>query len=83
MKAWEMQTAKAKFSEVVKQAAEGAPQEMTLHGQPVAVLISSDLFEKLSGARNSLVDFMRRSPLAGLEEIQFLRDRCLPRKVRL
>jgi len=83
MKSWQLQTAKAKFSEVVKQAAEGAPQEITLHGQPVAVLISSDLYERLSGSRDSLVDFMRRSPLAGYEDIAFPRDRSLSRKVKL
>jgi prevent-host-death family protein len=83
MKTWQLQAAKAKFSEVVKQAAESGPQEITLHGHPVAVVISRDLFDRLSGNGESLADFMRKSPLHGREEVVLARDRSLPRKVRL
>ena len=40
MQTWQIQTAKARFSELVKQAAEDGPQEITLHGKPVAVVLS-------------------------------------------
>jgi len=83
MKTWQLQAAKAKFSEVVKQAAESGPQEITLHGRPVAVVISRDLFEKLSGNGESLADFMRKSPLLGREDVDLARDRSLPRSVKL
>ena len=32
MQSWQMQTAKARFSEVVKHAADEGPQEITVHG---------------------------------------------------
>ena len=83
MQSWQMQTAKARFSEVVKNAADEGPQEITVHGRPVAVIISPELFDRLSGNQNSLVDFMRQSPLYGREEITFERDRSLPREVDL
>lgn len=81
MQSWQMQAAKARFSELVKHAAQEGPQDITLHGRSVAVVISRELFDRLSGNEQSLVDFMRASPLAGHEEIEFQRNRSLPRKV--
>jgi prevent-host-death family protein len=81
MQSWQLQTAKARFSEVVKHAADEGPQEITVHGRSVAVVVSRELFDRLSGNHNSLVDFMRQSPLYGQEDITFERDRSLPRKV--
>ena len=83
MHTWQMQTAKARFSEVVKQAADDGPQEITVHGRSVAVVISKELFDRLSGNEASLVDFMRRSPLYGSEDISFERDRSLTRELDL
>lgn len=83
MQSWQMQTAKARFSELVKNAAQEGPQDITLHGRSVAVVVSRELFDRLSGNELSLVDFMRASPLAGLDEIDFERDRSLPRELAL
>jgi prevent-host-death family protein len=82
MQSWQMQTAKARFSELVKSAAQQGPQDITLHGQSVAVVVSRALFDRLSGNEQSLVDFMRASPLAGHEEIEFERNRSLPREIK-
>jgi prevent-host-death family protein len=81
MQTWQMQTAKARFSEVVKHAADDGPQEITVHGRSVAIVISRELFDRLSGNQSSLVDFMRQSPLYGSDDIEFERDRSLPREV--
>ena len=83
MQTWQMQTAKARFSELMKQAADHGPQEITLHGRPVAVVISREEFDRLSGGAASLVEFMQQSPLYGLEDeaLEFERDRSLPREV--
>lgn len=81
MSTWQMQTAKARFSDLVKQAAEDGPQEITVHGRPVAVVLSRELFDRLSGGGESLVDFMRHSPLATQDDVEFERDRSLPREV--
>ena len=43
--------------------------------------VAQALFDRLSGNQNSLVDFMRQSPLYGREDIAFERDRSLPREV--
>ena len=83
MHTWQMQTAKARFSEVVKQAADDGPQEITVHGRSVAVVISKELFDRLSGNEASLVDFMRQSPLHGSDDITFERDPSPPREVDL
>jgi prevent-host-death family protein len=81
MQRWQMQTAKARFSEVVKRATDEGPQEVTMHGRSVAVVISRELFDRLSGNQNSLVDFMQQSPLYGQEDIVLERDHSLPREV--
>jgi prevent-host-death family protein len=81
MQSWQMQTAKARFSELVRHAAEEGPQEITLHGRSVAVVMSRKLFDRFFGNGQSLVDFMQASPLAGHDEIAFVRDRGLPREV--
>lgn len=83
MTTWQIQTAKARFSDVVKRAADEGPQEITVHGRSVAVVVSRELFDQLSGSGESLVAFMRKSPLAGDEDIVVERDRSLPREVEL
>jgi len=81
MQRWQMQTAKARFSELVKHAAHQGPQDITLHGRSVAVVVSRELFDRLSGNEQSLVDFMCASPLHGREDIQLDRNRSLPREI--
>jgi len=83
MRHWQMQEAKAKLSEVIKDAEREGPQEITLHGKPVAVVLSREDYERLTGTGESLVDFMRRSPLYGVEEVNLERDRSLTREVEL
>ena len=83
MHAWQMQEAKARLSEVVKLAESEGPQDITLHGRSVAVVLSRAAFERLSGNEYSLVEFMRQSPLYGLEEFEFERDRSATREVAL
>lgn len=81
MQTWQMQTAKARFSDIVKRAADEGPQEITVHGRPVAVVVSRELFDRLCGGGESLVSFMRNSPLVGQEDVVLERDRSLPREV--
>ena len=44
---WQLQSAKAKFSEVVELCAAEGPQTITKHGRPVAHLISHADYELL------------------------------------
>jgi len=78
---WQMQEAKARLSEVVKRAESEGPQDITLHGQSVAVVVSRRTFERLSGSDQSLVEFMRRSPLYAMDEISFERNASLTRGI--
>ncbi len=81
MHTWQLQDAKARLSELVKRAQQ-APQRITVHGKPVAVVVSQAAFESLSAAPSSLVDFMRASPLAeltGADAPAFGRDRSRTR----
>jgi len=80
---WQMQEEKARLSELVKRAESEGPQNITLHGRSVAVVLSREAFERLAGSSRSLVDFMRQSPLYGLDEIELERDRSLTREIEL
>ncbi|MBB5015858.1 type II toxin-antitoxin system Phd/YefM family antitoxin [Rehaibacterium terrae] len=83
MRAWQIQEAKAHFSELVREAEQDGPQEITWHGRPVAVVLSRSEYERLTGTGQSLVEFMRRSPLHGAEDIDLDRDRSPTREVPL
>ena len=77
---WQLQEAKARLSEVIRKAADEGPQDITLHGRPAAVVISSQEYRKLKQRRESFVHFMRHSPLAGAK-IDFAREQTATRKV--
>lgn len=82
MALWQLQEAKARLSEVVKKAAKEGPQEITVHGVPAAVVISSKEYERLKHPRGSFVEFMRSSPLYGLE-LDLRREQTLARKAEI
>jgi antitoxin Phd len=67
MSIWQLQEAKARLSEVIKKAKEEGPQSITVHGSPTAVIISSKEYERLKHPQGSFVEFMRRSPLYGVD----------------
>ena len=83
MHTWQMQEAKARLSEALKLAESEGPQDITVHGRSVAVVVSRATFERLSGSGQSLVDFIRQSPLHGLEELDFERDKSVTRDLTL
>jgi antitoxin Phd len=79
---WQLQEAKARLSEVVKKAAQEGPQHITLHGEPAAVVLSEADYQRLRKRPMRFVDFIRTSPLKGVE-LDLTRDRTMPRKVSL
>jgi prevent-host-death family protein len=83
MRTWQIQEAKARLSEVIKDAEREGPQELTSHGRSVAVVVSRAEFDRLAGTGESFVAFMRRSPLYGQENIELERDHSLTREVEL
>ena len=83
MQTWQMQTAKARFSDVVRCAKQDGPQDITVHGRSVAVVLSRELFDRISGNTESLLEFMQQSPLCGRDDIEFERDQSLAREIEL
>ena len=63
---WQLQEAKAMFSEVVRSAS-NEPQIITVHGKESAVILSIEEYKKLSSPKESLVSFMQQSPLASVK----------------
>jgi len=67
METWQLQDAKARLSELVKRACAEGPQEITLRGEPAAVVLSLKAYEKLKAKKPSLAAFLQASPLKGVE----------------
>jgi len=61
------------------------PQEITLRGVPAVVVLSRQDYDRLTRQKDaeSLVDFMRRSPLYGEGDLKFERDQSPTREVDL
>lgn len=79
MRIWQLQEAKARLSEVIKQASKEGPQTITMRGEPTAIVISRNDYDRLKHPRGSFVDFMRKSPLYGIE-LALKREQTLTRK---
>lgn len=82
MQTWQIQEAKAKMSELIKRA-QAQPQDITLHGKSVAVVISRETYNRVFQADMSLVEFMRCSPLYDADDVEFERDKSLTREVSI
>jgi len=66
---WQLQTAKARFSEVFGRARSEGPQWITRQGKEAVVILPAEEFERLTGRTRqprSLVKFFADSPLAKL-----------------
>lgn len=79
---WQLQEAKNRLSEVVRKARSEGPQVITLHGADAAVVVSAKDFVKLSGRKGKLVEFLRSSPLTGVD-LDLARSRDTGRKIKL
>ncbi len=65
---WQLQDAKARFSEVFRRARSRGPQRITRHGKEAVVVIPAEEYERLARRKRqsqSLVEFFRNSPLVG------------------
>lgn len=82
VQSWQLQEAKAKFSELVRKATLEGPQEVTVRGQEQVVVISKKTYEALLNPKLSFWEFMSNSPLRGVE-LDLKRDRSLPRDISL
>lgn len=66
---WKLGEAKAKFSRVVRLAASGQPQRVTVRGKDAVVIVAADEFERLRAraASESLHELLCQSPLSRLD----------------
>jgi prevent-host-death family protein len=82
---WQVQTAKARFSELFRLARAQGPQRITRQGKEGVVMISDEQYERLTAKSRqpkSLVQFFRESPLAGVE-LNLERDQDTGRDIDL
>ena len=83
--AWQVQTAKARFSEVFRLARTEGPQRITRQAKEGVVMISDEQYDRLmvkSRQPKSLVQFFRESPLVGIE-LDLERDKDTGRDIEL
>jgi len=82
---WQLQTAKARFSELFRLARTAGPQLITRQGKEGVVMLPVEQFDQLvnrSRQPKSLVPFFRQSPLVGLE-LHLDRDKDRGRDIEL
>jgi antitoxin Phd len=72
---WQIQEAKARFSEMVDRTLREGPQTVTRHGKPVAVLVRADQYQRLRTGGKTFKALLASAPLAGLE-IRRSRDKA-------
>lgn len=63
-------------------ASSGKPQEITLRGKPAVVVLSAQQYEKLKQPKQTFVNFLRQSPLIGID-INIERDKTSMRDIEL
>src|ERR1700740_3816811 len=67
---WQIQSAKARFSEVFRRARTEGPQRITKQGKEGVVMLAEEQYQRLVGKSHqpkSLVQFFRQSPFVGVE----------------
>jgi antitoxin Phd len=82
MQTWQLQTAKARLSEVVRKALLKKPQEITLRGKDAVVVLSKETYDALVKPKPSFTQFMQQSPLVGMN-LELNRDHSLTRQIDL
>lgn len=82
MKAWQIQQAKQRLSEVIRLAGSEGPQMITSRGDPVVWVISDKEYLELMSHQESIVDFFQRSPHRDID-LAIERRKDGPRTVEL
>lgn len=81
---WQLQDAKAHFSELVRRVRSEGPQHVTVHGRDAVVVISVEEFRRREGERTgaALIAALQESPYREIE-IEPQRERMPVRDVGL
>jgi prevent-host-death family protein len=66
---WKLEDAKARFSELVRQAHVEGPQAVTVRGRRAVVVLDADEYDRLAAPKpsQSLVAFLESLPMAALD----------------
>jgi len=69
LRRWKLEDAKARFSELVREARESGPQRVTVYGKDAVVVVSANEFDRLKSKSEAptLHGLLARSPLKDLE----------------
>lgn len=78
---WQLQEAKAKLSQLVKQASL-EPQFISVHGEKAVVVLSVHDFNQLVQPKDNFWQFMQKSPLKGVN-LSLKRSKDTPRDIDL
>ncbi len=79
---WQIQEAKAKFSQLVHDSTEKGHQIITKNGDPIAVILSIKDYDKIIHPKNSLLNFFKNAPYPEFD-LDIQRSKDLPREVEL
>ena len=79
---WQLQEAKNKLSQVVKEARRSGPQIITVRGEDAAVILSMDEYRRLTQKKDNLADFFMNSPLRN-SGVEIERDQDFGRDIEL
>ncbi|MEK7465909.1 MAG: type II toxin-antitoxin system prevent-host-death family antitoxin [Planctomycetota bacterium] len=77
-----MQDAKNRFSEVVERALREGPQYVTRRGKEAVVVVAIDEFRKARAPRETLFEFLQKSPMRGVR-LDLRRPRDMGRRIDL
>ena len=79
---WQLQEAKGNLSQLVKRAANGDAQTVTVHGKPAAVVVSAEEYARLIRRKGKLSAALLQPGLA-IEDLDLSRSRDTGRHVEL
>ena len=79
---WQLQQAKGNFSQLVKRAASGDAQTVTVHGKPAAVVVSAAEYARLTARWGKLSSALLQ-PELGAEDLDIERSDDTGRDVDL
>jgi len=80
---WQLQEAKNKLSQLIKEALSGEVQVVTVHGKPAAVVVSAAEYARLTRPRRGkLSAALLRPDIAG-DDLDLSRSRDTGREIQL
>lgn len=79
---WQLQEAKGNLSQLIKRAASGDAQVVTVHGKPTAVVVSAEEYARLTRRQGKLSAALLHPDLAA-EDLDIFRSPDTGRNVEL